>query len=142
MGNESILYSFVTIANCDSVLQWGFDETSLNGVPTLNQWCRIKDGDSYRTVTIECAGLLAGSTSTRVAEHVKILWERGQEAVNMLRQELGADADLLVPLVNGGVTMAKLRGVMHDTCNSANLIAKKVRIIRDQVGEDMYGKEE
>ena len=60
----------------------------------------------------------------------------------MLWQELGADADLLVPLVNGGVTMAKLRGVMHDTCNSANLIAKKGRIIWDEVGEEMYGKKE
>ncbi len=66
-----------------------FDETSLNGVPTLNQWCRIKEGDSYRIVTIECAGLLVGSTSTRVAQHVKLLWDRGQEAVKMLRQELG-----------------------------------------------------
>ncbi len=60
MGYESILYSFVTIAKCDSVLQWGFDETPLNDVPTLNQWCRIKEGDTYRTVTIECAGLLTG----------------------------------------------------------------------------------
>jgi hypothetical protein len=61
----------------------------------------------------------------------------------MLRQELGPDADLLVPLVNGGITMAKLRGVMHDTSNSANLIAKKGRIIRDEVSEEeLYGKEE
>ncbi len=142
MGYESVLYSFVEIAKCEEVVQWGFDETSLNGIPTLNQWCRIKVGEAYRTVTIECAGLLTGSTATRVAEHVKILWERGQEAVRMLRQELGVNADELVPLVHGGVTMAKLRGVMHDTCNSANLIAKKVRRIRDTVGQDMYGPEE
>ncbi len=83
-----------------------------------------------------------GGTSTRVAEHVKVLWARGQEAVQMLREDLGAYADALVPLVNGGVTMTELRGVMHDTCNSANLIAKKVRIIRDEVGKDLYGKEE
>ncbi len=89
MRYEIILYSFVTIAKCDAVLQWGFDETSLNGVPTLNQWCRIKDGDTYRTVTIECAGLLTGSTATRVAQHVKVLWERGRAAVNLLRQEMG-----------------------------------------------------
>jgi hypothetical protein len=114
-------------------VQWGFDETSLNGIPTLNQWCRIKVGDEYRVVTIECAGLLTGSTATRVAE---------QESVQMLRQELGDNADELVPLVQGGVTLAKLRGAMHDTCNSANLIGKKVRRIRDTVGQDMYGAEE
>ena len=73
MGYESLLYSFVTIAKCDAVLQWGFDETSLDGIATLNQWCRIKEGDTYRTITIECAGLLTGSTSTRVAEHVKVM---------------------------------------------------------------------
>ncbi len=60
----------------------------------------------------------------------------------MLRQEVGGNADELVPLVRGGVTLAKLRGVMHDTCNSANLIAKKVCRIRDTVGQDMYGAEE
>ena len=69
MGNESMVYSFISIAKCDEVCQWGFDETGLNGIPALNQWCRIKENGEYRTVTIECAGLLPGSTSTRVAEH-------------------------------------------------------------------------
>jgi hypothetical protein len=56
MGNESLVYSFMAIAQCTKVYQWGFDETSLNGTPTLNQWCRINEGDEYRNVTIECAG--------------------------------------------------------------------------------------
>ena len=142
MGNESLTYSFVSIAKCDEVYQWGFDETSLNGIPTLNQWCRIKENGDYRNVTIECAGLLPGSTSTRVAEHVRVTWERGQHVVALLRVELGADADELVPLVNGGVTLAKLRGAMHDTCNAANLVAKKVRAIRDNVGKELHGEEE
>ena len=142
MGNESIMYSYIAIAKCNEVCQWGFDETSLNGILTLNQWCRIKDNSEYRTVTIECAGLLPGSTSTRVAEHVRATWERGQQSVAMLRTELGAEANELVPLVNGGVTLAKLCGAMHDTCNAANLVAKKVRLIRDQVGKDMHGAEE
>jgi hypothetical protein len=142
LGNESMLYSFMTIAMCDEVCQWGFDETSLNGIPTLNQWCRIKEGAAYKTITIECAGLLPGSTSSRIAAHVEILWTRGQQAIAMLRAELGAAADNLVPLVQGGVTLAKLRGAMHDTCNCANLVAKKVRGIRDDAGKAMYGVEE
>ncbi len=52
-------------------VQWGFDETSLNEVPTMNQWCRIMDGGEYKIVTLECAGLLKGFTSTRVAQHIK-----------------------------------------------------------------------
>jgi hypothetical protein len=142
LGNECMLYTFMSIAMCEEVCRWGFDETSLNGIPTLNQWCRIKEGSTYRTLTIECAGLLPGSTSSRVAAHVWVLWRRGQEAVAMLREELGEMADVFIPLVAGGVTMANARGVMHDTCNYENLIAKKVRGIRDDVGKEMYGAEE
>ncbi len=142
LGNESLLYSFMQIAMCDEVCQWGFDETSLNGIATLNQWCRLKEGTTYRTVTIECAGLLPGSTASRIAAHVKIVWERGQQAVAMLREDLAEEADTFVPLVQGGVTMAKLRGAMHDTCNCANLVAKKVRGIRNAAGQDLYGVEE
>jgi hypothetical protein len=142
MGNESLLYAYVEIAKCSEVVQWGFDETGLKGVPTLNQWCRIKAGSDYKIITLECAGLLAGSTSARVAEHVKVSWERAQKAMDMLRTELGAACDEYVPLVNGGVTIIRLRGAMHDTCNCANLIANKVRIIRDDAGKTMYGVEE
>jgi hypothetical protein len=62
--------------------------------------------------------------------------------VALLRTELGADADDLVPFVNGGVTLAKLRGVMHDTCNTANLVARKVKVLRDNSGKNIYGVEE
>ena len=142
LGNECMLYTFMSIAMCDEVCQWGFDETSLNGITTLNQWCRIKEGSTYRTLTIECAGLLPGSTSSRIASHVRLLWRRGQDAVAMLREELGEKADAFIPLVAGGVTMAKLRGAMHDTCNCANLVANKVRGIRDEIGKEMYGAAE
>jgi hypothetical protein len=44
MANESYLYALARLAKCECVLQWGFDETSLDGVPTLNQWCRLDEG--------------------------------------------------------------------------------------------------
>jgi hypothetical protein len=34
MGNESYVYSFIRIAKYEEVVQWGFDETSINGIPT------------------------------------------------------------------------------------------------------------
>ncbi len=68
LGLESYLYTLTRIAKFDRVLQWGFDETSLEGVATLNQWVRIKEGDDLHIVTLECAGLLVGSTASRVAE--------------------------------------------------------------------------
>ncbi len=60
----------------------------------------------------------------------------------MLRDALGEEADNLVPLVNDGETLTKLRGVMHDTCNTADLVATKVRVLRDDAGKRMFGVEE
>ena len=83
LGMESYLYTRTRIAKCDRVLQWGFDETSLDGVATMNQWVRIKEGDDLHIVTLECVGLLVGSTASKVAEHVRIFWQR--VSVRMLR---------------------------------------------------------
>ncbi len=54
---------------------------------------RIKEGEDLHIVTLECAGLLVGSTASKVAEHVRLNWQRGQEAIAMLREELGEFAD-------------------------------------------------
>jgi hypothetical protein len=142
MGNEAYLYALTSLAKCDKVEQWGFDETSLDGVPSFNQWCRIREGDSYKVVTMECAGLLPGASAELVAEHVRRTWERGKEALNLLRHELGEEADALVPLVNGGVNFAKLQSVMHDTCNHANKVARLAKEIRNDSGREFYGEEE
>ena len=142
LGMESHLYNLTRISKCDRVLQWGFDETSLDGVATLNQWVRIQEGEDLHTLTLECGGLLPGSTANKVALHVRLFWQRGEEAITMLREELGDKADALVPVVNGGISLSKIGGVMHDTCNCANVIARKVRVLRDKSGEDLYGVDE
>ena len=142
MGLESLVYTLLRLAKCERVEQWGFDETSLNGVPTLNQWCRIMEGGELVIVTMECAGLLTGSSSAMVAEHVRVTWERGQHLLELLRVELGDMADAFVPLNNGGIVLAKLQGVMHDTCNVANAIARRMKVLRDASGKHLYGVEE
>ncbi len=60
----------------------------------------------------------------------------------MLREELGEEVDNYAPCVNGGVSLSKLCGVMHDTCNSANSIARAVRVLRDDSGRDLYSEAE
>ena len=37
LGLESYLYTFMRIAGCERVVQWGFDETSVDGHELLNQ---------------------------------------------------------------------------------------------------------
>ena len=66
LGNEAWLYSMVEICRAGECLQFGFDETSIDGVPTLNQWVLLDLGPELppRVVTIQCAGLLVGSKAT------------------------------------------------------------------------------
>ncbi len=62
--------------------------------------------------------------------------------MTMLREVMGEEADTYIPLVNGGINLSKLCGIMHDTCHSANAIARRVRVLRDESGSELYGEEE
>ncbi len=91
----------------------------------INGCVLLKEEESPPSVTtIECAGILVGSSSHEIADHIKGAWADGQTAVQMLREVLGVEADVHVPLINGGVLLHKLGGVMHDTCNTANKTAR------------------
>ncbi len=155
LGMESYLYSFMRIAGASRVLQWGFDETTLDGVSVLNQWAMLEfpqeveggggGGHGVTIVTLECAGVLPCGLATEVVQHIELAWSRGQVAVEALRVQLGTDLqDVLCPLVAGDVHLHKLFGVMHDTCHSANLVAslmvdlqerKKREFLTDEVWE-------
>ena len=120
----------VRVARCECCLQWGFDETSIDGVPTLNQWVLLgQPGQAPSVCTIECVGILVGSTSEEIAAHIGKSWANGQIAVGLLRDELLDLADALVPLTNGGVLLHKLQGVMHDTCHTANKTVRLAKVV-------------
>ena len=77
-------------------------------------------------MTLECAAILPNSEADDVVRHIEAVWIRGKLAIDALRNALGVDLqDVLCPLRNGGVSLHKLYGVMHDTCNCAN----KVRVL-------------
>jgi hypothetical protein len=98
---------------------------------------------SPSVITIECCGLLVGSTSEEIADHIRAAWVTGQECVDLLRTELGPDlADVHAPFINGGVQIHKLQGVMHDTCNTANKTARLAKTLRDTSGQLFYGYDE
>ena len=60
-------------------------------------------------------------------QHIQKSWERGKEAIDALRAQLSTiQQEALCPLVEGGVNLHKLYGVMHDTCNTANLVAQLI----------------
>ena len=76
------------------------------------------------------------------ADLVRRVFVTGQKVVDALRQQLsddGHDADELVPLVEGGVSMHKVRSVMHDTCNCANATALEIRRLVDEAGIAHFG---
>jgi hypothetical protein len=74
-------------------------------------------------VTLECAAVLPNSEADDVVKHIEAVWERGKLAIDALRASLIPELrDVLCPLRNGGVSLHKLYGVMHDTCNCANKV--------------------
>ena len=103
LGYEAWTYAMIRVARAPKILQWGFDETKLDGVSTMNQWVLLQEGDNApEVVTIEAAGLTVGGTAKRTAEHVQKSWDLGQEAVLLVRAELGSDVcDELVCLAGG-----------------------------------------
>jgi hypothetical protein len=141
LGYEAWLYSMMRVAKCEEILQWGFDETSIDGIPTLNQWVLVQEGTGAPSViTIECCGLMVGSTSEEIADHIRASWITGQECVDLVRLELGPLlADEYVPLAKGGVQLHKIQGVMHDTCNTANKTARLAKTLRDTSGQLWFG---
>ena len=134
----------IEVARAAKILQWGFDETKLDGVSTINQWVLLQKGDKPpEIVTIEAAGLIVGGTAKQIAEHVRKSWDLGQQAVVLVRDELGAAlADELVPLVGGGVLLHKIQSSMHDTCATANLVPSLVLELRETSGKLYYGEDE
>ncbi len=77
-------------------------------------------------VTLECAAIVASSEAEDVVRHIERVWQRGKEAIDSLREALGPELqDVLCPLCNGGVSLHKLYGIMHDTCNCANKVSAK-----------------
>ena len=145
------------IAGASRILQWGFDESTLDGVSCLNQWALLQfpaeqsgggvAEEGVTIVTLECAGVLPNGESEDVVRHIEKSWARGHEAVNALREELEPEErDMLCPLVDGGVSLHKLYSVMHDTCHGANLVAtlmvqlqerKKREYVTDEVWDNM-----
>jgi hypothetical protein len=51
LGMESYLYTFMRIAGCDSIRQWGFDETKIDGHDTFNQWAMLVDVEAIGSIT-------------------------------------------------------------------------------------------
>ncbi len=52
LGMESYLYTFMRIAGCDSIRQWGFDETKIDGHDTFNQWAMLVDVEAIGRINI------------------------------------------------------------------------------------------
>jgi hypothetical protein len=143
LGNEAWTYAMIRLAGAEKILQWGFDETKLDGVSTMNQWVLLQEGDKPPEVlSIQVAGLTIGGTAQETAEHVAKSWELGQEAVLLVRHALGADVCELVPMAGGGVLLHKIKGAMHDTCNTANLVPHLVLEMRETSGRLHYGEDE
>jgi hypothetical protein len=66
-GMESWLHAHLKLAKCNTVCQFGFDETEIQGVATMNQWVYIETDGEREMVTLEAGGMLCGSTVREAA---------------------------------------------------------------------------
>jgi hypothetical protein len=107
----------------------------------MNQWVLIQEGDNApEIITIEVAGLTVGGTAQDLADHVNNSWDIGQQTVELVQVSLKLHlCDELAPLLGGGVLLHKLNGVMHDTCNTANLVPHLMLELRETSGRLFYG---
>ena len=69
-------------------------------------------------------------------------WALGQRAIELLMEELGGEAENLLAVEGGGVQLHKIRGVMHDTCPTANLTATLMKEKRNTSGQLCFGYDE
>ena len=64
-----------------------------------------------------------------------------QALLGILRADLGpALGEELVPLVNGGVQLHKIFGLMHDTCSTANRVAELMAELRENKAREYHGE--
>jgi hypothetical protein len=62
--------------------------------------------------------------------------------LEMVREALGPGlADEFVPLVNGGVQLHKIFGIMHDTCHTANRVARVMAELREEKARAYHGED-
>ncbi len=60
--------------------------------------------------------------------------------LELVRDELGFEAaEELVPMVKGGVQLHKIFGVMHDTCHTANRVARLMVELREAKARMYHG---
>lgn len=99
-----------------------------------------------KDVYLNGAQPLIGGTAEEVTAHIETQFNRAQEMLDETRQLLtqqGYDADLLVPRVNGRSLLSEVRGLMHDTCATANKTARLVtalikRLRIERIGQVAY----
>lgn len=90
LGNEAWTYAMLRVAGADKILQWGFDETKLDGVSTMNQWVLVQEGDKPpEIITIEAAGLTVGGTAQDLADNVSKSWAFGRRPCALCVRLLG-----------------------------------------------------
>ncbi len=82
------------------------------------------------------------STAIEIIAHVEQAWATGQRAIDLLREELGGEADGLLAVERGSMQQHKIRGDMHDTCVTAKLIATLMQEEKSTSGQLRFGYDE
>jgi len=141
VGAEAWLWAMVQIAQAEHVLQHGSDEMGIDRQGTFAQWFLLESCGVTGIITLEAGGVLVGGTAEEVAAHIKETWRRGVEAISILRDDLGDDADRLLLIRKGGFKLLKILSTMGDTCNTQRLVQERISEMKEESGLGYYGEE-
>ena len=92
-----------------------------------------------------CAKVLINGTADGIAAHVKTLFDRGFDIVAKLRAILDKndhDVDEFLPMTSEAPFITRLGALMHDTCATANLAAKRIIEAKNEAGIATFGAEQ
>ena len=103
-----------------------------------------EDGE-YEDVSMIASGLPAGKHAMEEKEFMELVFVRGREKIQHLREQLqknGHDPDEYLPEARE-CTLAKLMGgsLMNDTCNCARSTATKLKECLEANAKEYYGEE-
>jgi hypothetical protein len=118
---------------CDEVVQWGFDETTLDGQACFNQWCLVRTGTPQTTVcNLGCAVFLCCAVLF-VSSCLVLCLVSSSQTVNCTYDYFGTDSKVSSQLVIRPVHRLRTRNKAQDKTRRFTVFKTDMNLVADMV---------
>ena len=147
-GLEATAFAWTRVLAAKHICQLGYDETKIERKSHLDIWVTLRapgpDGElqEVERVVLTAGTILIDETAAGISQTIIKVFDRGAEILRQLRTIARGTLDAVIPEdVKGDALFLKVRSVMHDTCNTANLTVRKLRELKEEKGKALHGDE-